>query len=34
MRQRLESLGGRDLAVSSLTLEEIFMEVAKSGGRQ
>jgi hypothetical protein len=33
MRQRLESLGGRDLTVSSLTLEEIFMEVAKSGGR-
>ena len=33
IRQRLEDLGGRDLAVSSLTLEEIFMEVAKSGGR-
>jgi hypothetical protein len=29
----LESLGGRDLAVSSLTLEEIFMAVAKSGGQ-
>jgi hypothetical protein len=26
-------LGGRDLTVTSLTLEEIFMEVAKSGGR-
>ncbi|MEY4689676.1 MAG: hypothetical protein RIT19_1, partial [Verrucomicrobiota bacterium] len=24
---------GRDLAVSSLTLEEIFLEVVKSGGR-
>lgn len=34
MRQRLEDLGGRDLTVTSLTLEEIFMEVAKSGGRQ
>ena len=33
IRQRLEDLGGRDLTVSSLTLEEIFMEVAKSGGR-
>jgi ABC-2 type transport system ATP-binding protein len=33
MRQRLESLGGRDLTVTSLTLEEIFMAVAKSGGR-
>jgi hypothetical protein len=34
IRQRLEDLGGRDLTVTSLTLEEIFMEVAKSGGRQ
>jgi ABC-2 type transport system ATP-binding protein len=33
IRQRLEDLGGRDLTVTSLTLEEIFMEVAKSGGR-
>jgi len=33
MRQRLESLGGRDLTVTSLTLEEIFMAVAKSGGQ-
>ena len=33
MRQRLESLGGRDLTVSSLTLEEIFLEVVKSGGQ-
>jgi hypothetical protein len=33
MRQCLESLGGRDLAVSSLTLEEIFLEVVKTGGR-